>query len=103
MGRTWELRLTLLGEVPHLNPTMNFRDVLISEIESYVRETGLSEASLGSFAVKDSRFVARVRNGKGVSLSNIEKLQAYMRERGSRKIWGRKHPMVPASAPAPAP
>ena len=59
---------------------MDTRTELITEIEAFVLRTGLAETTLGGRAVKDSRFVSRLRAGLGVELKSIERVRAFMRE-----------------------
>lgn len=56
------------------------QDPLLAEIEAFVAETGLAETTLGGRAVKDSRFVARIRAGKAVTYQNVQRLKEFMRE-----------------------
>lgn len=51
---------------------------LIAEIEAFVASTGLAETTIGGRAVKDSRFVARLRAGKAVTYRNVERLKEFM-------------------------
>jgi hypothetical protein len=64
---------------------MDIRQTILDEIERFAAATGLAETSIGSLAVKDSRFVARLRGGHGVSVNSIEKLRQYLRDEGARR------------------
>jgi hypothetical protein len=59
---------------------MGIRESFLQEIDAFVTETGLAETTLGGRAVKDSRFVARVREGRGVSLESIERVREFMQD-----------------------
>lgn len=53
---------------------------LIEEIEAFALWSGLSESTIGGRAVKDSRFVSRLRSGKAVTMNNVERIRQFMRE-----------------------
>ena len=80
---------------------MDMRASLIGEIEAFVAATGLAESSLGSLAVKDSRTVARIRSGGGVSLTTIERLRVYMRSEVARRRERRRRSSASDSEPIP--
>jgi hypothetical protein len=58
---------------------MDTRTELITEIEAFVSRTGLAETTLGGRAVKDSRFVSRLRAGRDVTINSVERMRAFMR------------------------
>lgn len=59
---------------------------LIAEIEAFCRDAGIAEATFGTRAAKDGKFVKRLRGGAGVTLLTVEKVQAYIAEQ--RKLMG---------------
>lgn len=56
---------------------MDIRAEIIREVEDYVATAGIAESYLGALATKDSRLVARIREGRA-TVRSIEKLRAYM-------------------------
>lgn len=59
---------------------------LIAEIEAFCGDAEIAEATFGTRAAKDGKFVKRLRGGAGVTLATVEKVQAYIAEQ--RKIIG---------------
>jgi hypothetical protein len=51
---------------------------LLAEIESFCREAGIAEATFASRAVRDGKFVKRLREGAGVTLKTVERVRAYI-------------------------
>jgi hypothetical protein len=84
------------GIIPHIWG-MDIRRTILDEIERFSAATGLAETSIGSKAVKDSRFVDRLRAGHGVSINSIEKLRQYLKDEGAlrqRAIASRGSPAI---------
>lgn len=52
---------------------------ILEEITAYCTAKKIAETTLGSVALKDSRIVARIRDGKA-TMRSIGRLQAYMQE-----------------------
>lgn len=52
---------------------------LIAQIEAYCAARGISEASLGTYALRNDRTVQRIREGRA-SFNVAERLQAWMRD-----------------------
>jgi len=73
-----------MGIIPQ-SYLMNARSNLIDEIQSFSAKYGIAETSIGSFALKDSRFVGRLRAGGGVSLRSVEKLHDWLRSESLRR------------------
>jgi hypothetical protein len=67
-------------DISHKIASMDTQTELIAEIEAFVSRTGLAETTLGGRAVKDSRFVSRLREGRNVGIKSVESLRAFMRE-----------------------
>lgn len=59
------------------------RKAVISRIEGFLERTGLSEHAFGLRAMGDHKFVGRLRNGAGITLTVIEKVEAFMDGFGS--------------------
>ena len=51
---------------------------LLAEIDVFLRDEGVAETTFGRRAVNDGKFVARLRNGKGVTVATVERVRAYM-------------------------
>lgn len=51
---------------------------LLREIEAFCEEIGIAEATFGSRAVRDGKFVGRLRDGKGVTIATIDRVRAYI-------------------------
>lgn len=58
---------------------------LITEIENYCRDKGLAESTFGRLAVGNSKLMARLRNGQGVTLRTVDKIRQYMRAEQSQQ------------------
>jgi hypothetical protein len=56
-------------------------DCLLSEVERFLKLTGMSSSYLGKRAVGNSEIVKRLRNGGTCYSSTEQKLRAFMRER----------------------
>lgn len=74
---------------------MSRHDALLAEIADYCRTHRLAESTFGRLAVNDGKLVARLRDGKSVTLTTLERLRAFM---GHDIETGR-----PESAPDSAP
>lgn len=57
---------------------MEIRDNLLERIGVYRKAKGLSETAFGRAAVQDGAFIRRLRDGKGVTLTTIERATEYM-------------------------
>ena len=58
---------------------MNTRASFVARIEGYCSRTGLNERQFGLAAMDDHGFMRRIRKGRGVTLTLIERAEAYMR------------------------
>ncbi len=69
-----------LGLAPVFKPAPGgFREKAISKIEQYLKRTGMSERQFGISAVGDHKFLRRLRDGAGITLTNLEKVEQFMR------------------------
>ena len=57
---------------------------LLDEIEAFLLETGMKKTVFGLGAVKDGKFVTRLRSGAGVTLATADRVRAYMADQ--RKV-----------------
>ena len=63
---------------------MNLTSDLLAEIESFLAESGMAASTFGQRAVRDWRFVERLRQGR-VTVTLVERAQAYMADWRYRK------------------
>lgn len=78
--------LTCAANKSNVTPNMSIRDDLISEIESFLRETGMSRTAFGVKALNDRALMVRLSKGSGLHSDTIDKIRAFMaRERAARK------------------
>ncbi len=58
---------------------------LLSDIDSYLADSGIAETTFGRLAVNDGKFVGRLRSGAGVTIATVDRVKAYLRqEKASR-------------------
>jgi hypothetical protein len=57
---------------------MHSSNVVIDEILHYCRRHGISEATFGRLAVNDGKLVPRLREGKSITLSTLERVRAFI-------------------------
>jgi hypothetical protein len=53
-------------------------EAIIREIENYCRQTNTAESTFGRRAVNDGKFMARLREGKSVTLKTLNRVHAFM-------------------------
>lgn len=58
---------------------MNIQDPLLADIRRYCDVAGIAQSTFGSLAVKDSRFVERLREGK-VTLRSLERVRLWIEQ-----------------------
>jgi len=51
---------------------------LLLDIEVYCRRCGIAESTFGRRAVNDGKFVARLRGGKGITTTTLERVRSFM-------------------------
>jgi hypothetical protein len=57
---------------------MSTVESLLAEIEAFCREAEIAEATFGTRAAKDGKFVRRLREGAGVTTRTVENVRAYI-------------------------
>lgn len=57
---------------------MSTREAVLARVEAFIAERGMSARQFSLDAVGDHRFVGRLRSGSGVTLTVIERAEAYM-------------------------
>jgi hypothetical protein len=63
-------------------PMLTTRQFILNKVADFLAAQGaLTESRFGVLAVRDSRFVARLREGAGVTLTVIERAEAFMQTR----------------------
>ena len=58
--------------------TKNTREELLARIETFLKQSGMSEREFGIKAANNHKFVNRLRKGFGVTLTGIEKAEAFI-------------------------
>lgn len=53
---------------------------LLSEIEAFLSDRKIAETTFGRLAVNDGKFVGRLRAGKNMTLSTVEKVRCFLRD-----------------------
>jgi hypothetical protein len=80
-------------------------DALLQDIADYCRSQGISEATFGRLAVNDGKLVARLREGKSITLHTLDRVRAYMERSAAPAAAvladGRAGPAPSVKAPAP--
>lgn len=59
---------------------MEIREQTLSKIDDFLALSGMSDRGFSLLVVKDHNWMGRLRKGKGVSLTSIEKAEAYIAE-----------------------
>ncbi|WP_431856628.1 hypothetical protein [Azospirillum sp.] len=62
---------------------MNTRDAFRARVEAFLNSSGMSAARFGTEAVGDHKFLKRLTSGAGITLTVIEKAEAYMAAHGN--------------------
>ena len=57
---------------------MNIATALLRDIEAYLERTGVAETTFGRRVVNDGKFVGRLRDGKGITIATVERVQAFL-------------------------
>lgn len=60
---------------------MQMREQIIERVSSFLSQSGMSARRFGVEAVGDSKFVTRLKNGAGITLTTLEKAEGYIAER----------------------
>lgn len=59
---------------------------LLSEIEAFLGETGMTPTAFGEKATNDKALVPRLRDGRDLKATTIDRIRAFMaKERAARK------------------
>ena len=53
-------------------------DQLLSQISEFCRQTGMAESTFGRRAVNDGKLVARLREGKRITIDTLDRIQAFI-------------------------
>ena len=69
---------------------------LLSEIEAFLKRTGMPATNFGLEAVNDGHLVKRLRAGKGLTLSRVDRIREFMARKGAPQL-GRSGRQVQAS------
>jgi hypothetical protein len=68
---------------------------LLTEIDSFLKDSGMSASYLGRVAVNDGKLVARLRSGGRVLEDKADAVRAFMREERERIAAGQKRVLKP--------
>lgn len=74
---------------------------LIREIESYCRQTNTAESTFGRQAVNDGKFVARLRDGKGVTLKTLARVRKFIENSPEERSGKQKKLMATPTTGSP--
>lgn len=58
--------------------TKTEKQILLEEIESFAQRTGLSEATIGRYALEDSKVADRLRRGGAIDVDKAAELRRWM-------------------------
>lgn len=53
---------------------------LLSEIDAFLKDAEIAETTFGLRALRDGKFVGRLRKGGGVTVSTVDRVRAYIAE-----------------------
>jgi hypothetical protein len=53
-------------------------ELLVREIEDFCQTAGIAESTFGRRAINDGKFVGRLRDGKGVTTTTVERVRRYI-------------------------
>ena len=51
---------------------------ILAEITDFCRRSGMAESTFGRRSVNDGKLVARLREGKRITIDTLERIQAYI-------------------------
>lgn len=57
---------------------MQVREQIIERVRSFLSQSGMSARRFGVEAVGDSKFVSRLHGGAGITLTTLEKAEAFI-------------------------
>lgn len=61
----------------------SLRDTLLAEINAFVGKHGITETEFGLRSVGDGSFIKRLRDGRNVRISTVDKARAWMLAHGA--------------------
>lgn len=61
-------------------------DALLARIAAEGARSGLSESTISSLAVRDGKFVERLRNGRTITVATYEKFMAWLDTRAAEAL-----------------
>lgn len=54
------------------------RELVLAQIDAFLKKNGMSEREFGLQAVNSHKFISRLRKGYGITLTSIERAEAFM-------------------------
>lgn len=67
-----------MWDVSHIGCMLDIVENLITDIEHFMNETGMSASAFGKGAVNDAHFVPNLRDGREPKFSTIARVRAFM-------------------------
>ena len=77
---------------------MSIRDEVLAEIEAFLRTSRMTHTRFGFEVCNDPAFVARLRGGRDLKATAIDKVRAYIRNYRPPFVTGRRGKAEPRSA-----
>lgn len=59
---------------------MDAREAILAKVERYLAASGLTAHQFGMQAVRNHKLVSRLRGGNGVTLTTVERVEAFIRD-----------------------
>lgn len=69
---------------------MSSRDKFLAEIEAFLERHSMAPGRLGIDAMRDNKFVSRMRSGEGCTLDTYDKVRKFMADFDSSKASNRR-------------
>lgn len=59
---------------------MSLTAKLLADIEAFLAEADMAETTFGLRALRDGKFVSRLRSGAGITIKTLDRVNAYIAE-----------------------
>lgn len=76
---------------------MSIRDELLTDIERFLRRTGMDHTRFGKEALNDPAFVSRLRSGKDVRTRTVERIRKFIADNRRSLARRRRAEVRPAA------
>lgn len=67
---------------------MSLTAKLLADIEAFLAEADMAETTFGLRALRDGKFVSRLRSGAGITIKTLDRVNAYIAEERARLATG---------------